>query len=67
MGKEAIEFTGEQVKMLRKKHRLTQSQFAEKLGLTTPAICNYENGYRQPPKGTVMHMIKVFGSLSEDE
>jgi len=59
--KKAIEFTGESVKKLRLKHNMTQLEFAEGLGLTHQAINNYETGYRNPPKSTIMHMIEVYG------
>ena len=61
MGDKAIEFTGEQVKALRSKHKLTQEQFASRLGVTRQALNNYETGYRNPPKAMIMHMMSVYG------
>ena len=61
MSNRAIKFTSKQVKTLRSKHKLTQEQFAEGLGLTRQAINNYETGYRNPPKSMVMHMLNVYG------
>ena len=61
MGNQALEFTADQVKIMRNKHNLTQAQFAEGLGVTRQAINNYETGYRNPPKAMVMHMISVYG------
>ena len=60
-----ISQNGKDIKSLRKKHNLTQAQFAEKLGVTRQAINNYETGYRIPPKTMMMHVIKVFGELKK--
>ncbi|MBP2028124.1 transcriptional regulator with XRE-family HTH domain [Acetoanaerobium pronyense] len=39
---------GEKIKELRKKRGFSQSELAEKIGVTQKTICNYENGTRFP-------------------
>ena len=36
---------GNRIKHYRKKMNLTQAQLAEKLGITSSAVANYEGGY----------------------
>ena len=38
---------------IRKEKGMTQNDLAEKLGLTSQAICNYEKGIREPNLDTM--------------
>ena len=48
------------VKSIRLKAKLTQKQFAEKLGITRQRITNYETGRTIPPGDTLLK-IQDFG------
>ena len=61
---------------LRKKSKLTQSQLAERIGISRSAIGNYENGIREPDFETLEKIADFFNvdmnyllgeSLSEKE
>lgn len=39
---------GENLKKARRLRKMTQSELAKALGVTTPTIANYENGRREP-------------------
>ena len=43
---------------LRKKAKMTQSQFSALLEVSKQAVCNYEKGIRQPNIRCVTRMIK---------
>lgn len=40
--------TARQVRRLRQKLKLTQRQFAERLGVSVPSVYRWENGVTQP-------------------
>lgn len=46
------EFTGEDLKALRKKHKLTQMELAEAMGTHQVRISEWENGRQQMSKMT---------------
>ncbi|MFR2207551.1 MAG: helix-turn-helix domain-containing protein [Clostridia bacterium] len=50
----------ERIKTLRKKIKLTQSEFAKKIGVTESAICNYENGKRAISEQTLRSISREF-------
>jgi transcriptional regulator with XRE-family HTH domain len=51
---------GECIRSIRESLGLTQTQFAEKLGMTSPAISQIESGKRKPAYDTIKKMIEVF-------
>jgi len=61
MDDKIIEFTGEHVKQLRKRLKMTLEEFAAPLGVTRQTISNYETGYRVPSRLRVMQILLVFG------
>lgn len=51
----------ERIKYLRKnKLHLTQVEFAERLGLTGPAVTGWEKGIKNPTDATIKHICKEF-------
>ena len=45
---------------LRKKHELTQTELAQKLHLSRTAISNYEKGKMQPSIETIIQISEIF-------
>jgi len=45
---------------LRKKHKFTHQDMAEKLGITRQAYSNYENGKREPDYDTLEKIADIF-------
>lgn len=56
---------GDRIKVLRKKEKLTQAEFAEKIGLKATAIGMYENNQRNVSEQSIALIVKAFG-VSED-
>lgn len=57
---------------IRKEKGMTQNDLAEKLGLTSQAICNYEKGIREPNLDTLKKLataleVTVDELLREDD
>jgi transcriptional regulator with XRE-family HTH domain len=50
---------GEQRKIIRKKKGLAQKQLAEKLGISTNAMCSIEKGYAWPSGITMEKMCRL--------
>ena len=50
---------GHKLKALRLQHDLTQSQLANKLGLTKSVISAYETGLRLPSYDVLVHLAKI--------
>lgn len=57
---------GNKIRILRKKHRLTQEQFAEKMGVTFQAVSKWENDVALPDITIIPAMAHCFG-ISTDE
>lgn len=53
--------TGEIIKNLRKKHNLTQKEFAEQLGVTYQAVSKWENGKNMPDIVLLKEISNLFG------
>lgn len=51
---------GEKLKSLREQRGWTQSQAAERLGISSQVVSNYERDYRSPDKETLSRIAKVF-------
>lgn len=51
---------GEKIKMLREKHGWTQSQAAEKIGISSQVLSNYERNYRSPDKETLSKFALLY-------
>ena len=57
---------GENIKLFRKKNKLTQKQLSELIGVSTITIQNYENGRRNPSIDTLQNISQVLNiSLNE--
>lgn len=57
---------GNNIKNLRVKKNMTQSDLAEKLNLSRPTIGRYENDERFPDKDTIIELAELF-DVSIDE
>lgn len=51
---------GKRIKDLRNKHKLTQTELAEKVGVTKSTVAAYENDSRQPSYEVLVKMSYVF-------
>lgn len=51
---------GHKLKTLRLQNNLTQSQLAQKLGLTKSVVSAYETGLRLPSYDVLIHLAKIF-------
>lgn len=51
---------GKRIKELRNKYKLTQSNLAERLGVTLSSIAAYENNSRQPSYEVLIKMADIF-------
>jgi transcriptional regulator with XRE-family HTH domain len=49
------------VKQLRLLLSLTQKQFAERYGVTQPAVAQWESGRSEPPAAVIFEAIKAVG------
>ena len=49
------------IKEFRKARGMSQAELAEKVGVSTNAVCNYETGKRVP---TINHLIAIYEVLS---
>lgn len=52
---------GKKIKEYRKKCNLSQSEFAERIGVAKSSVAAYENDSRVPSYDVLMKMINVFG------
>ena len=50
---------GNRIKLLREQLGLTQTELAEKIGLTQAAIMHFEKGYKQPSQTTLVAIADV--------
>lgn len=51
---------GSKLKKLRKEHKLTQAQLAERIGVTKPTVSAYENDLRSPSYEVLVSLANVF-------
>jgi transcriptional regulator with XRE-family HTH domain len=51
---------GDKLKSLREQRGWTQSQAAERLGISSQVVSNYERDYRSPDKETLSRIAKVY-------
>ncbi|WP_454941682.1 helix-turn-helix domain-containing protein [Evtepia sp.] len=51
---------GGKIKKLRTERHMTQTEFAERLGVTKSAISSYENGSRLPSYDILLKMARIF-------
>ncbi|MNI62461.1 HTH-type transcriptional regulator ImmR [compost metagenome] len=65
---------GEKLKMLREQRGWTQTQAADKLGVSSQVISNYERDYRSPDKETLSKIAVIYNrsldwilGVTEDE
>ena len=52
---------GQAIKTLRMKQGITQTQLAERCGMSTNAVSMIETGKAFPPKGTLEKLCQAFG------
>lgn len=52
---------GQAIKTLRAKKGITQTQLAEKCGISTASVCSIETGKCFPQKTTIEKLCNVFG------
>lgn len=57
---------GDILRQKREERRMTQSDLAERLGVTRQNVCNYETGYKTPPLRVVVAAAELF-RCSTDE
>ncbi|NJN67538.1 MAG: helix-turn-helix transcriptional regulator [Chloroflexaceae bacterium] len=56
----------EKLRTLRKRHKLTQQQLADRLGMTTGVyISDLENGKRRPGTELVFKIADLFGVMAD--
>lgn len=51
---------GERIKELRNARKMTQAEFAARLGVTKSAISSYENGSRLPSYDVLIKIARIF-------
>lgn len=61
-----IQFDGTKLKELRRAKGWTQGELGGMLGKKTEHISSYENGYANPPFGTLVQLLDIFGIEAED-
>ena len=57
---------GDILRQKREERRMTQSDLAERLGVSRQNVCNYETGYKTPPLRVVVAAADLF-RCSTDE
>lgn len=59
--RDAMEFTmGDKIKALREKAGMTQTELAEKLGVSKSVVSAYEKGIRNPSYKVLSQIAKIF-------
>ena len=51
---------GENLRLIRKQHKITQEKLGEQLGLTKSAIVNYETGIRKIPFDILVQLTETY-------
>ena len=51
---------GNKIKELRTEQKMTQSDLAERLGVTKSSISSYENGSRLPSYDILLKIVRIF-------
>lgn len=64
--KEIIEILGKNIKEARKRNNMTQSELAEKLGVSKQVVSSYENGKRSPSYEMLLKIANVFCTTIND-
>lgn len=54
-------YVAQNIKLLRKKLKLTQEELANKIGKTSVSISDYEKGRSTPPYDTAVQLCEIFG------
>ncbi len=57
---------GEKIKEIRKKFKLTQEKFSERIGIEPPSLSNIENGKSYPSMVTVFKVMEEFKVSPDD-
>ncbi len=60
-----MQLFGERLRIIRKKHKQTQGEMADVLGVTTRTIANWESGDRAPTIETLSEIARLY-SVSTD-
>ena len=55
-----VEIMGSRIKELRKEHKITQTELAEKLGTTQDTVSLWERGLRAPNVEVIFELSKIF-------
>lgn len=53
--------TKDSIRKLREQNGMTQEQLADALGVTRPAVTQWESGWSLPKIGTLKQMAEIFG------
>lgn len=56
---------GERIKLVRKNHKLTQTEFGERIHVKGNTITGYETGPRNPPDATIANICREFNVREE--
>ena len=64
--KEIIEILGKNIREARKRNNMTQSELAEKLGVSKQVVSSYENGKRSPSYEMLLKIANVFYTTIND-
>ena len=51
---------GEKLRLLRKEHKFTQKQLAERIGVAISAVSSYESGVRFPTYDTLIKLARIY-------
>lgn len=54
------------LKVLRVKHKYTQADVAQKIGISDRGYSNYERGLREPPVSVAIKLARIFKTTVEN-
>ena len=63
---EFLKKLGLNIMFKRKEARLTQTQLAQRIGVSNATLSSYENGKRRPSINTVAHIASIFNTPIEE-